>query len=104
MALLLAITGALAYGIFTGCSCCGLGLAILWVIATVVWPILWGLNREPRRSQDYLNRCCGNDHEYFWDEKEAVVAWHGDVPIWGKVRAKRCNRCDHEEEKVHMWG
>jgi hypothetical protein len=89
----------LASGIYSGCGYCGPGVAVLWAIATVTFPTLSCLKRRPRNNGSCLNHCSSSDHEYFWDEREEVMAWHGNVPIWGKVKAKRCSKCEHEEAK-----
>jgi hypothetical protein len=97
--LLVAITGALAYGISAGCDSCGPVMASLWGVALlVVLPIMWGWSRTAREIRECIRRQCYCDHEFIQEEHQEVIAWHGDCPIWLTVNASRCWKCSAVQE------
>jgi hypothetical protein len=100
MILLLAITGALAYGISAGCDYCGQVMASLWGVALlVVLPIIWGWSRTSREVQECIKRQCRYDHEFIQEEQQEVLAWHGDCPIWRTVAVWQCGKCPYSETR-----
>src|SRR5918992_2036844 len=72
------ITGALAYGISSGCDYCGPVIASLWSVALlVVLPIIWSWSRTSREVRECIKKQCHCDHEFIQEEHQEVMAWHG---------------------------
>src|SRR5687768_15533829 len=100
MLLLLAITGALAYGISAGCDSCGPVMASLGGVALlVVLPIMWGWSQIAKEVQECIKRQCHCDHEFTQEEQQEVLAWHGDCPIWHTITVWRCGKCAYSEAR-----
>jgi hypothetical protein len=99
MMLLVAITGALAYGISSGCDYCGPVIASLWGVALlVVLPIIWSWSRTSREVRECIKKQCHCDHEFIQEEHQEVMAWHGDCPIWLTVKVSWCWKCATAQE------
>jgi hypothetical protein len=100
ISLLASFTGALVYGIYSGCGYCGPTTASLWSVALLVGlPIIWGWSRPSREVQERIKKQCHCDHEFIQQEHQEVMAWHGDCPIWHAVKAWRCWKCAYSETR-----
>jgi hypothetical protein len=100
ISVLVGLTGALAYGVSSGCGYCGAVLAGLWgVTIVVVLPICWGLTRPSKETQICIKNQNACDHEFAHDEYKEVLAWHGDPPIWYTVKVNRCWKCAYLENE-----
>jgi len=97
---LVAITGALAYGISAGCDSCGPIMTSLWGVALlVVLPIIWGWSRTSREIRECIKKQCHCEHEFIQEEHQEVIAWHSSNKRGDKHAELRVER----EETVVWW-